>query len=126
MPGLQTLWQHTQNATFAAIAEAEYAKNGSGPLSVPNGAAFAVFRALDSVFDAVNDTFHPSLPADRGQLMMRYSSPTLRANDPNASLTSPFVALTLPQASGYMQLASADYWDDPIIHSNYYGSAGTL
>ena len=126
VPELQTLWQYTQNATFAAIAEEEYAKNGSGPLGVPNGAAFAVFRAPDEVFEAVNDTFHPSLPADRGQLMFQYSSSTLRPNDPNISIIAPFVALTQPQASGYMQLASADYRDDPLIYSNYYGSAGTL
>ena len=121
---VQTLWQYTENATFAAIAEQEYKTNGSGPLGVPNGAAFAIYRAPDAVFEAVNDTFHTSLPADRGQLLFQYSSSTFQATTPNSSIVSPFVGLVQPQASGNMSLASADYRDAPIINSNYYGSVG--
>ena len=123
-PEVQTLWQYTENATFAAIAEEEYKNNGSGPLGVPNGAAFAVYRAPDSVFEAVNDTFHTSLPADRGHLLFQYSSSTFQATTPNVSIISPFVGLVQPQDPGHMLLASADYRDDPLIYSNYYGSAG--
>ena len=121
---VQTLWQYSENATFAAIAEEEYQKNGSGPLGVSNGAAFALYRAPDSVFEAVNDTFHPSLPADRGYLLMQYSTSTFQSTAPNVSIVSPFVGLTQPQASGHMLLASADYRDAPLIYSNYFGSAG--
>ncbi|KAL8727917.1 MAG: hypothetical protein Q9181_005530 [Wetmoreana brouardii] len=121
---LETLWQYTENATFAAIAEQEYRKNGSGPLGVPNGAAFAVSRIPDSVFEAVNDTFHPSLPADRGHLLFQYSSSTLQATTPNVSIIAPFVALAQPETPGHMSIASADYRDAPLIYPNYYGSAG--
>lgn len=121
---VETLWQYTQNATFAAIVEQEYRANGSGPLGVPNGAAFAISRVPDSVFEAVNDTFHPSLPADRGQLLYQYSSSTLRSGSPNVSIVAPFVALAQPEASGHMLLASADYRDPPLIYPNYYGSEG--
>ncbi|ERF73793.1 hypothetical protein EPUS_09287 [Endocarpon pusillum Z07020] len=121
---VETLWQYTQNATFAALAEEEYINNSSGPLSVPNGAAFAIYRAPDSVFEAVDDTFHTSLPADRGQLLFQYSTSTFQATTPNVSIVSPFVGLVQPQDSGYMLLASADYRDAPLVYSNYYGSAG--
>ena len=121
---VDTLWQYTQNVTYAAIARDEYYTNHTGPLSVPNGAAFAVWRAPDEVFEAVNDTFHTSLPADRGQMMFQYSSSTLRPNDANVSIIGPFVALVQPEASGNVTLASADYRDDPLIYSNYYGSPG--
>jgi len=121
---IETLWQYTQNSTFKTIAEEEYYKDGSGPLGVPNGAAFAVSRIPDAIFQAVGDTFHPSLPADRGHLMFQYSSSTLQQTTPNVSIISPFVALAQPEASGYMKLASADYRDAPLIYSNYYGSRG--
>ena len=121
---VETLWQYTQNATFATIAEREYQNGGQGPLGVPNGAAFAVYRAPDSVFEAVNDTFHTSLPADRGHLLFQYSTSTFQATTPNVSIVSPFVGLTQPQDHGHMLLASADYHDAPLIYSNYFGSAG--
>lgn len=123
-PSLETLWQYTENATYEAIAEKLYEANGKGPLGVPNGAAFAVSRIPDSVFESVNDTFHPALPADRGQLLYQYSSSTFQATTPNISIISPFVSLVQPEASGYLHLKSADYRDDPLIYSNYYGSAG--
>lgn len=125
-PSLETLWQYTENATYEAIAEKLYEANGKGPLGVPNGAAFAVSRVPDSVFEAVNDTFHPAQPADRGQLLYQYSSSTFQATTPNISIISPFVSLVQPEASGYLHLKSADYRDDPLIYSNYYGSAGEL
>ena len=123
---VETLWQYTENATFESIAESEYKNSGSGPLGVPNGAAFAIHRAPDSVFEATNDTFHTSLPADRGQLLFQYSSSTFQATTPNVSIVSPFVGLAQPQDAGYMTLSSADYRDAPLIYSNYYGSPGML
>ncbi|PQE06752.1 glucose-methanol-choline oxidoreductase protein [Rutstroemia sp. NJR-2017a BBW] len=124
---IQTLWQTTQNATFQTIANAEYSNAGGangGPLGVPSGAAFALQRVPDSVFQAVNDTYHPSLPADRGQLLYQYSASTLSAGTPNVSIVSPFVAVSQPEDSGYLHLASSDYRDAPLIYSNYFGSAG--
>ncbi|KAM3067360.1 hypothetical protein ACMFMG_005284 [Clarireedia jacksonii] len=124
---VQTLWQSTQNSTFSAIAAAEYEHAGGangGPLGVPSGAAFALQRVPDSIFQAVNDTYHPSLPADRGQLLYQYSASTLSAGTPNVSIVSPFVAVSQPEGSGYLHLASADYRDAPLIYSNYFGSAG--
>ena len=120
----QTLWQYTENATYEATAESEYAADGSGPLGVPNGAAFALYRAPDSIFEAVGDTFHPSLPADRGHLLFQYSTTPLSGGLPDVSIISPFVAVAQPEDSGYMELASADYRDAPLIYSNYFGSAG--
>ncbi len=38
----QTRRQYTENATVAATAERAYNTNGSDPLSVTNGAAFAI------------------------------------------------------------------------------------
>ncbi|KAK4553123.1 hypothetical protein LTR86_009850 [Recurvomyces mirabilis] len=121
---IQTLWQYTENSTFAEIAAQEYSKNGSGPLGVPNGAAFACSRIPDDVFSGANDTFHTSLPADRPQLLFQYSSSTFQATTPNASIIAPFVALVQPQAPGNMTIASADYRDHPLIYSNWFGSEG--
>lgn len=123
-PSVETIWQYTQNSTFVNIAQQEYRINATGPLGVPNGFAFAVSRVPDYVFKAVNDTYHPSLPADRGHLLWQYSNTPLSGGLPNVSIISPFVALGQPEASGYMKLASADYKDKPLIYSNYYGSPG--
>ena len=125
-PELETLWQYTQNATEVAITEQEYRQNGSGPLGAASGAAFALSRVPDSVFQAVGDTYHPSLPADRAHLLWQYSNTPLQAGTPNVSIVSPFVSLCQPEAAGYMRLASADYRDDPLIYSNWYGSKGEL
>jgi choline dehydrogenase len=121
---LETLWQYTQNSSYKAIAEAEYRTNSSGPLGVPNGSAFALSRIPDEVFAGVNSTYHTSLPADRAHLLFQYSSSTLQATTPNVSIIAPFVAVAQPEAAGYMKLASSDYRDQPLIYTNYYGSAG--
>ncbi|KAL4912428.1 GMC oxidoreductase-domain-containing protein [Aspergillus aurantiobrunneus] len=120
----ETLWQYTQNRTFAAIAEEEYAAHGTGVLATPNGAAFAMYRVPDEVFEAVDDTFHPSLPEDRAHLLFQYSSSQLSSGMPNVSIVSPFVSLVQPEDPGHLELASADYRDAPLIYSNYWGSAG--
>ncbi|PVH95099.1 GMC oxidoreductase [Periconia macrospinosa] len=98
---LETLWQYTQNSSFKAIAEAEYRNNGSGPLGVPSGSAFALARIPDES-----------------------SSSTLQSTTPNVSIIAPFVAVAQPEAAGYMKLASSDYRDQLLIYTNYYGSAG--
>ena len=123
---VQTIWQYTQNATFEAIATQDYTGNkGAGPLGVPPGAAFATYRAPDSVFKSVEDHFHTSLPGDRAHLLFQYATSTFQATTPNVSIISPFVGLVQPEDSGYMLLASNDYHDKPLIYSNYYGSIGT-
>lgn len=121
---VQTLWQYSNNATTKAEYERLYQQNpAQGPMGVPNGMAFAVYRAPDSVFAGVNSTFHTDLPADRGQLLMQYGTSNFQAKDNYTNIISPFVAVSQPEASGEIYLASADYRDDPIIQSNYYGSA---
>ncbi|WPH01319.1 Hypothetical protein R9X50_00415800 [Acrodontium crateriforme] len=125
VPSVETLWQWAANATGAAIANREYAEKRRGPLSVDTGQAFSIIRAPDSVFKKANASpYYPNLPADRGHILMQFSSGAYRQPSPNISLISPFVAVVQPEESGYMQLASKDYRDSPIIHSNYYGSAG--
>ncbi|CAK3866747.1 Glucose-methanol-choline oxidoreductase [Lecanosticta acicola] len=118
-----TSWQLQNNATFATINKEEYAKDGGGFLGVPGG-GYALERVPDAVFEAVNDTFHPSLPADRGQLLYQYVPAPFLPNAPNSSIISPFVALVQPEATGYIRLNSSDFRDDPLIYSNYYGSPG--
>lgn len=121
---VETAFQLTQNSTFRRFAEEEYSRNGSGPLGVLGSLPFAVARAPDRIFEAVKDTFHPSLPADRGQLLYQATSGSLLSTLPNVSLISAFVALVQPEASGYLLLNSSDYRDDPLIYSNYFGSPG--
>lgn len=122
--GVQTSWQYTDNATFKAIAKEEYASNSSGPLGESAGGAFALARVPDAVFNAVNDTFHPSLPADRAQLLFQETNAAFISGSSNLSIISPFVALVQPEASGYLRLNSSNFKDDPLIFSNYYGSPG--
>jgi hypothetical protein len=122
---VRSLWQCLFNSTYAPIARAQYDIDGSGPLGVPNGVAFATTRVPDSVFEAVNDTFHPSLPADRGHLIFQYSSsPLLPDYAGNVTMVSPFVSLVQPELPGHMELTSADYRDQPKIFTNYFASPG--
>lgn len=122
-PDVQSVWQLLYNATDTAITQAEYANHGKGPLGATDSGSFAIARVPDSVFEAVNDTFHTSLPADRGQLLYQYATAAFLPG-PNISIISPFVALVQPEATGYIRLNSTDFRDDPLIYSNYYGSAG--
>jgi choline dehydrogenase len=120
---VETPYKMMYNAADAALVKAEY-QQGKGPLGYRGAGSFAVSRVPDSVFEAVNDAFHPSLPADRGDLLYQYDVGALIQGGPNVSTVSGFVSLVQPEASGYMRLQSADYRDDPIIYSNYFGSAG--
>lgn len=122
---VQTVWQYLYNNTFAAQAEAEYQANASGFLARNDAGSFAMARVPDAVFEAVNDTFHPSLPSDRGHLLYQFvTAPLLPNVGPNITIASPFIALVQPEASGSIRLASADFREPPLINSNYYGSAG--
>lgn len=118
-----TSWQLENNASFAAAAKEEYAKDGGGFLGVVGG-GYALERVPNEVFEAVNDTFHPSLPKDRGQLLYQFVPAPMLHNPPNVSIISSFVALVQPEASGHLRLNTSDFREDPLIYSNYYGSPG--
>ena len=123
-PDVKSVWRWSENATGAALAQEEYKANHTGPLSYSDGTSWAVARVPNSVFEAVNDTFHPSLPADRGQLLYQASTAAFVSGSPNKSIVSSFVALVQPEASGHLRLNSSDFRDDPVIYTNYYGSEG--
>jgi choline dehydrogenase len=120
---IKTAWQFTENATEVAIAQAEYAANASGPLGNCDGGTFACARLPDSVFDSVNDSYYTSIPQDRPQILYQYSATSMLSSSPNVSIISAWATLVQPEASGNLTLQSSDYRDDPIINSNYYGSA---
>lgn len=120
---VQTLYQYDNNQTMATQANADYTEVASpGVLGSPNGVSFAVYRAPDSVFDNVNSSFHTDLPADRGHLLIQCATVPLSGNA-TGNVVSGFVGLVQPEANGEMHLASNDFRDDPIINSNYWGSA---
>ncbi|KAI7270739.1 hypothetical protein KC345_g7354 [Hortaea werneckii] len=124
VPEVESIWQYLNNATFAAEAHAEYATNSSGFLARNDAGSFAMARVPDAVFHAVNDSFHPSLPSDRGHLLYQYVNAAFVPNSPNVSIASPFVALAQPEAAGSLRLASSDFRIPPLIESNYFGSPG--
>lgn len=121
---VETIWQFTQNATEEALAKAEYAANASGPLGWIDGDAYAGARVPDSVFKAVNNSFYPSLPQDRAQVLYEFATGAFIQPAPNVSIVSAWATLVQPEATGYLTLNSSDYRDAPLIYSNYYGSAG--
>ncbi|KAI7723561.1 hypothetical protein KC322_g840, partial [Hortaea werneckii] len=95
---VESIWQYLNNATFAVQAHAEYATNSSGFLARNDAGSFAMARVPNAVFHAVNASFHPSLPADRGHLLYQYVNAAFVPNSPNVSIASPFVALAQPEA----------------------------
>ncbi|KAK0644854.1 Pyranose dehydrogenase [Lasiodiplodia hormozganensis] len=121
--GVETAWQWSENATGAAVAQAEYA-NGSGPLGRNNGDVFGALRLPDSVFEAVNSSFHLEVPKDRPHVIYEYASTPFLQPAPNVSILAAFAAVVQPEATGFVTIDSSDYRDDPVIHSNYFGSAG--
>ena len=118
-----TVWQWSQNATEKALAEEQYAANGSGPLGWDNGLVYAAFRIPDSVFDGVNGTHYTSLPQDRPHALIEYSNVPFDPATPNKSAITAWASLVQPEAAGQVRLQSSDYRDDPLVYSNYYGSA---
>lgn len=119
---VETIWQFTQNATGAALAQAEYAANASGPLGWEAGSVFACARIPDAVFHGLNSTHYPLIPQDRPQLLYQYATAGFLPNAPNVSTVSAWAALVQPEATGYLTLNTSDYRDAPLIYSNYYGS----
>ncbi|KAI6903899.1 hypothetical protein KC318_g3934 [Hortaea werneckii] len=121
---VESIWQYLYNTTFAAEAHSEYQTIASGFLARNDAGSFAMARVPDDVFHAVNDSYHPSLPGDRGHLLYQYVNAAFVPNSPNVSIASPFVALAQPEAAGSLRLASSDFRVPPLIQSNYYGSPG--
>lgn len=121
---VETMWQWSENATEAAIANASYAANGSGPLGRNNGDVYGGVRLPDSVFEGINGTHFLSLPDDRPQLIYEYATTPFLGPKPNVSIIAAFVALVQPEATGYVTINTTDYLAAPLIYSNYYGSDG--
>ncbi|KAM7212990.1 hypothetical protein V8F06_011644 [Rhypophila decipiens] len=118
---VDTFWQLFENRTRNAIETAKYQANGDGLFGNIVGDVSGAFRLPDSVF-AGKGTFHKSLPADRPHMVFQYfAGPFLPG--PNVSMVSAFAAVVQPEGSGHITLATANYRDAPLIHSNYWGSA---
>lgn len=118
-----TDWQWLENSTEAALAQAEYEKNASGPLGWNGGATYGCARLPDSVFAASKDTYYPSIPKDRPHVLYEYGAYPFIIPGPNVSIVTGWATLVQPEASGYVTINSANYQDPPLIYSNYYGSA---
>ncbi|KAA8648084.1 GMC family oxidoreductase [Aspergillus tanneri] len=59
---VETAWQWSENATGAAIAQAQYTRHGGGPLGRNNGDVYGALRLPDAVFEAVNSSHYLQLP----------------------------------------------------------------
>nr|A0A5B8YW44.1 RecName: Full=Dehydrogenase GME11362; AltName: Full=Dibenzodioxocinones biosynthesis cluster protein GME11362; Flags: Precursor [Pestalotiopsis microspora]QED41493.1 choline dehydrogenase [Pestalotiopsis microspora] len=121
-PDIITLWQLTSNTTEAAIAQQQYAKNRSGPLGWNNGFVYATFRVPDSVFDGINGTHYTSMPADRPHVLIEFSGVPFISGG-NFSAISTWASLIQPEFTGRVELKSNNYLDNPVINTNYYGTA---
>lgn len=119
---VDSFWQLYSNSTRSAIEQARYAQNGDGLLGNICGDVFGAFRLPDSVF-AGKGNFHKKLPADRPHMIYEYFAGPFLENSPDVSILSAFAAVVQPESKGYLTLASADYRDAPLIHSNYWGTA---
>ncbi|KAI8625040.1 choline dehydrogenase [Xylariaceae sp. FL1651] len=121
---IYTWWQIMTNATESAIAPAQYAQNGAGPLGSNNGEAYGALRLPDSAFgEGIDATHYLSLPSDRPHVLYEFSTVPFRQPAPNVSIAAAWVALVQPEASGYLTINSSSYVDAPLVYSNYYGSA---
>ncbi|KAF2201579.1 putative glucose-methanol-choline oxidoreductase [Delitschia confertaspora ATCC 74209] len=121
-PAIKTVWQWAFNATASEIYKAQYAKDASGPLGWDNGLVYAGIRLPDTVFDGVNGKHYTSLPKDRPHILIEYSTVPFIPKTDNISTITAWASLVQPESSGYITLKSADYRDDPLIFSNYYGT----
>ncbi|KFA54262.1 hypothetical protein S40293_07815 [Stachybotrys chartarum IBT 40293] len=121
-PEQLTLWQYQFNATFQAQANAQYARNGGGPLGAQWGDVFATARLPAEAFEGVDSSFFANLPADRPHVAYEYISVGIGASGPNVSSVSAWVSVVQPESAGNLTLASANYLDAPRIHANYYGT----
>ncbi|MCJ1251517.1 hypothetical protein MMC30_008752 [Trapelia coarctata] len=121
---VESFWQWSENATEIPIARAQYAANGDGPLGRINGDVYAGLRLPDSVFEAINNSYYPSIPKDRPQVIYEFASTPFLQGAPNVSIIGTLVAVIQPEAYGYVTINSSDYRDPPLIYSNFYGSEG--
>ncbi|KAK2767078.1 hypothetical protein FQN54_006397 [Arachnomyces sp. PD_36] len=121
---IETIFTWYQNETALAIAQEQYEADGSGPLGRTNGASLAGTRLPDQVFIDVDNTYYPSLPEDRPQILYTYVGVPLLPDGPSVNAVTAWASVVQPEASGYLTLQSSDYRDAPLIYSNYYGSDG--
>lgn len=122
-PEVMTVWQWSSNETQAIIARELYAANASGPLGWNNGYSFAAFRLPDSAWpEGVDNAHYLSLPDDRPHVLIQFSTVPFIPS-PNSTIIA-WASLVQPEAAGSVSLRSADYHDDPLIHTNFYGSDG--
>ncbi|KAI0127011.1 choline dehydrogenase [Xylariales sp. AK1849] len=115
---VDSYWQLTDNATRNAIETAKYVADGDGLYGNIVGDTLAFARLPD---DVASD-FHKSLPADRPHFGLTYFAGPFLTGSPDVSLLSAFAAVVQPESKGYIDLASADYRDAPLIYANYWGS----
>ncbi|KAL5356052.1 hypothetical protein BJX96DRAFT_171244 [Aspergillus floccosus] len=123
-PNIKTFWQWLMNDTANAIATAQYERNRSGPLGWNNGYVYAAHRLPDSVWEdaRVDGSHYTSLPADRPHVLIEYSTVPFMGAAAEFSAVTAWTSLVQPEAAGSVTLRSADYRDNPVIHTNYYGS----
>ncbi|KAL4865025.1 hypothetical protein BDV12DRAFT_211297 [Aspergillus spectabilis] len=121
-----TIFTLKTNATLRAEAEARYQANGTGPLSQTLTSSTVTERPPDSLLDALNASYHKSLPEDRPILLYQYTTSPLRPNPEMLNPISGFVSLLQPEGHGYIRLASADYRDAPLIYSSFWGTDADL
>ena len=68
-PTVSTVYQWSSDTTRLAEVTGEYEQNATGPLANIPAGSFAVARVPNDVLKSWNDTFHLSLPEDRGHLL---------------------------------------------------------
>ncbi|KAI1384857.1 GMC oxidoreductase [Hypoxylon trugodes] len=107
---------------------AEYKENATGPLSTPGGSSYFAERFSDEILDSlgVNVTFPKSLPKDRPHVLYQYSSTAILTAPKNINAISIFSALVQPEAPGSLRLRNADWRDDPLLDTNYFGSESDM
>ncbi|KAA8648087.1 hypothetical protein EYZ11_007078 [Aspergillus tanneri] len=124
-PDVKTFWQWSMNQTANAIATEAYARNRSGPLGWNNGYLYAAYRLPDAAWQeaGVDGSHYTSLPADRPHVLIEYSTVPFMAAAANFSAVTAWTSLVQPEDPGSVTLRSSNYREDPVIHTNYYGSA---
>lgn len=120
-PEVLTVWQWSMNSTEEVLSDQLYKTNASGPLGWVDGFAYATFRIPDSVWEGLDGVHYTTLPEDRPHALIQFTTiPFLPGV--NSSAVTAWASLVQPEASGSVILQSADYRDDPLINSNYYGT----
>ncbi|KAI1501082.1 hypothetical protein F5X99DRAFT_383798 [Biscogniauxia marginata] len=131
-PDIITASSLLTNETLFAALQAEYQSTGGGPLSEPGpqSSGFVTERVPDAVlrgFEPEADvSFYLGLPADRPMLAYQYAAASFLPQFADLNAATAFVALVQPEASGTVRLGSPDWRDDPLVDTNYFGSAADL